>query len=74
MRCDLCKGKVQKSFISYALFYEGHWIVVENVPAKVCQQCGEKLFSPNTVDHLQKIIWDKKTPQKKIQTPLYAYH
>lgn len=74
MRCDLCKGKVQKNFISYTLFYEGHWIIVDNVPAKVCRQCGEKLFSPKTVERLQKIVWDKKSPSKKVQTPLYAYH
>jgi YgiT-type zinc finger domain-containing protein len=74
MRCDLCKGRVKKSLIGYTLFYEGHWIIVDNVPAKVCQQCGEKLFSPRTVERLQKIIWDKRPPRRKIQTPLYAYH
>lgn len=50
MRCDLCKGRVKQSFIGYTIFYEGHWIIVDNVPAKVCQQCGEKLFSPSTVE------------------------
>jgi len=71
MKCDLCGGKVEKKLVSYTLFYEGHWIIVENVPAKVCRQCGEKLFSPPTVERLQKIIWGKKKPQRKIKTPVF---
>lgn len=39
--------------------------------AKVCQQCGEKLFDPEAVERLQKIIWDKQTPQKKIKIPIF---
>ncbi len=71
MKCDLCGGKVEKKLISYTLFYEGNWIVVENVPAKVCRQCGEKLFDPDTVDRLQNIIWSKQKPAKKIGMPVF---
>ena len=72
MRCDLCGGRIEKKRVSYTLFYEGHWIIVEGVPAKVCQQCGEKLFSPKTVEELEKVIWNKRSPQKRIETPVYA--
>lgn len=58
--------------VSYTLFYEGHWIIVEDVPAKVCQQCGEKLFGPQVVERLQKIIWSKQRPQKRMETPVYS--
>ena len=71
MKCELCRGKVRKELISYTLFYEGHWIIVENVPAKVCQQCGEKLFEPKVVERLQKIVWNKQAPHKKIKTPVF---
>ena len=71
MRCDLCGGKVEKKLVGYTLFYEGHWIIVENVPAKVCRQCGEKLFDPKVVERLQRIIWNKQMPRKKIKTPVF---
>ncbi len=71
MKCDLCKGRVEKKLISYTLFYEGHWIIVENVAARVCQQCGEKLFEPEVVERLQKVVWNKQTPHKKIKTPVF---
>lgn len=60
-----------KKLVSYTIFYEGHWIIVENVPAKLCNQCGEKLFEPRAVERLQKIIWDKHIPQRKIKTPVF---
>jgi YgiT-type zinc finger domain-containing protein len=71
MKCDLCEGKVVKKKVSYILFYEGKWIIVENVPAMVCNQCGEKLFDPDTVGRLQTIIWSKQKPIKKIETLVF---
>ena len=71
MKCDLCGGTVSSEKVSYTLFYEGHWIIVENVPAKICRQCGEKLFAPDTVDQLQNIIWKKRKPERKVETPVF---
>jgi len=73
MKCDLCGGKVTQELTSYTLFYEGQWIIVENVPARVCHQCGEKLFTPQTVEKLQKIIWEHHKPVKKVETPVYEF-
>ena len=71
MRCDLCGGRLIKKETSYTIFYEGHWVIVEHVPAKVCLQCGESLFNPETVEALQKTIWSKRKPNKKIETPVF---
>lgn len=71
MKCQCCGGAVQKRNVSYTLFYDGRWVIVENVPAKVCKQCGEKLFSPRVVEKLQKVIWSKQKPYKKIETPVF---
>ena len=71
MECDLCGGKIINKKVSYSLFYEGHWVIVENVPANICQQCGERLFAPEVVEELQNVIWSKKAPVKKIETPVF---
>ena len=31
-------------------------VVVEHIPAKVCDQCGERLYSSETVERLQKMV------------------
>ena len=39
--------------VSYTLELEGRFVIVEGVPARVCLETGETLFSPETVDQLQ---------------------
>ena len=71
MRCDICGGKREKKLVSYNIIFEGRLVVVENVPAEVCGQCGEQYFAPNTVEILQKTVWSKKKPKRIIETPVY---
>jgi len=71
MRCDICGGKRRRTRVTYSVVYNGKPVVVENVPAEVCEQCGEQYFDPDTVEALQKTIGGKKKPQKVIKTPVY---
>ena len=32
-------------------------IVIERVPARVCLETGEKLYSPETVERIQAMAW-----------------
>lgn len=59
--------------VTYTLEFEGKLYVIENVPAKVCRETGEQLFSPETVGHLQRTIWEKMKPKRVIETPVYEY-
>jgi len=52
---------------------KGKFYLIENVPARICQETGEQYFSPETVEHLQRTIWEKKPPKKFIETPVYEY-
>lgn len=71
MKCDVCGGTRTHSLISYTILYKGSPVVVENVRADVCQQCGEQYFEPATVEMLQKVVWSKKKPKRTIKTPVY---
>jgi len=71
MRCDLCRGQMKKQSVRYVLLYENRFVIVENVPANVCQQCGEKLFAPDIVGQLQDIVLKNQRPVKTIEAPVY---
>lgn len=73
MRCNICGGKYVEKRITYTIEIDNKFILVENVPAKVCSQCGEELFSPDTVEKLQKTVWSKIKPRRIIQTPVYNF-
>ncbi len=59
--------------VTYTLEVKGQLIVIENVPARVNVETGEQLFSPETVERLQKMIWEQKKPKRMIQVPVYEY-
>ena len=67
------KETMIESRVTYTLEHDGKFFIVENVPARVCKESGEQFFSPETVEHIQDIIKEKKRPDKMIETPVYNY-
>ena len=59
--------------VTYTLKTGDQLVVVENVPARVCRETGEQLFSPATVEHLQQLISGTVQPRRTIQTPVYDF-
>ncbi len=73
MTCDLCRSPLIEQEVTYAVELDGTWIIVEHVPSKVCPQCGERLFSPETVERLQRIAWDQQAPSRILETPVFDF-
>jgi YgiT-type zinc finger domain-containing protein len=59
--------------VTYSQELEGRFVVVENVPARVCRETGETLFSPETVDRLHALIRGRLRPVRVIETPVYEF-
>lgn len=59
--------------VTYSLEVEGRFVVVEQVPARVSLRTGERFFAPETVEHLQGIVWGQAVPSRVIQTPVYEF-
>jgi hypothetical protein len=65
--------RLEERRITYTLEVDGQLIVVENVPARVNIETGEQLFAPDTVERLQRTIWEQRKPERIIQVPVYAF-
>ncbi len=59
--------------VTYTLEVQDRFIIIEHVPARVSLQTGERLFSPDTVEQLQTIVWDEKAPSRVIETPVFDF-
>lgn len=56
MNCFLCKGDMESQNVTHTADL-GHCIViVKNVPAMVCTQCGEVWYSGTVMKQLEKIV------------------
>ena len=59
--------------VTYALEIGDRFVLIENVPAKVCLETGERLFSPETVERLQQVVWEQREPVRVIETPVFEF-
>ncbi|MBL7199700.1 MAG: YgiT-type zinc finger protein [Anaerolineae bacterium] len=59
--------------VTYTIQVDGKFIIIENVPARVCLETGERLFSPETVERLQRTVWEKRKPDRVIETPVFEF-
>ena len=59
--------------VTYTIELDGKFIIVENVPARVCLETGERFFAPETVERLQQTVWEGQEPQRVIETPVFEF-
>ena len=67
------KETMKDARVTYTLEKDSKFYIIENVPARVCQETGEQFFAPSTVDSLQKIILTGIKPKKTIETPIFEF-
>jgi len=59
--------------VTYVLEVDGRFVIIENVPARVCLETGERFFSPETVERLQQTVWGQEKPSRVIETPVFEF-
>lgn len=52
---------------------DGRVVIVENVPARVDVETGERFFSPETLERLQGIVWGESEPDRVAATPVFRF-
>ena len=74
MKCEVCAAGVRRpELIRYNLSVGDRLILIEHVPAEVCDRCSEITLSPGVVDKLQQTIWLQGPPARVIDTPVYEF-
>ena len=66
-----CHGRYQESSVIHTVRYQGSIVVIDHVPAEVCDLCGDVLFTPETVTHSEHLLTQQSTPERSV--PLYEY-
>ncbi len=70
--CPRCKLEaLEFQAIQYSQEFEGKFFIIENVPAKVCSQCGEIIISETVAEKIQKLVWSGAKPKRIAQVPVY---
>ena len=59
--------------VTYITEVDGRVIIIERVPARVSLSTGERLYSPETVERIQAIIWGQAPPARTVSAPVYEF-
>ena len=65
--CMYCKGKdFFESTTTHVVNYKNCLIIIKNVPCIECEQCGEKFYTDEVAEILDKIIFTAKNFSQEI--------
>ena len=68
--CSFCGGEVKEDKVELDYRYQEELFIFQNVPAGVCQQCGEKYLSAKVAKEIEHRIQTKKKWDKTISVPV----
>ncbi len=73
MKCAFCGGKLEHRNVTFVYDYDRDYFLIENVPAEVCVQCGEKTYSPKVTDDLIHLAKQRLKPVRTVNVPVFDY-
>lgn len=68
--CSFCGGEVKEHRVELDYRYKGKLFIFQNVPAGVCQQCGEKYLTAKIAKEIERRIQTKEKWDKTISVPI----
>lgn len=73
MRCNIegCPGGYEQREVVHTVRQGNRIIVIDHVPAEICNNCGDVLFTPDTVRKIEAL---RRTAIPPVRTvPLYDF-
>ncbi|MBZ0167814.1 hypothetical protein MELA_02898 [Candidatus Methylomirabilis lanthanidiphila] len=71
--CHVCGHTAARSeFVSEVFTIDGRRVLVEHIPAQVCQRCGEATFSRETTEQIRQLVRGAGQPIKTVPLEVFA--
>jgi len=72
MKCTLCKANLTKGKVNHIVDLGDGIIIIKNVPANICNQCGEYYVDTQIALKLESIIEEVK--KNKVEVFIVSYN
>jgi YgiT-type zinc finger domain-containing protein len=70
--CEYCGGPIVERRVTLHRKVKKNHVLIENVPAGVCTQCGTRCFAANVLKTVEESIRGRKRAARKVVVPVYA--
>lgn len=71
--CYFCKGKVVQGKTKVDFRWGRKLKVIENVPAGICQQCGERYFHSTVYKAMEKLVTSRVKPSARLSVDVVRF-
>lgn len=73
-RCDVCGSTIAYDQTTSEVFLiEGTRVLVQDIPVRVCANCGELVFSRETTERVRRMVHGEAQPIGRVQLDVFAY-
>ncbi len=70
--CEYCSGTIVEKRVTLHRRVDGNYVLIENVPAGVCMQCGTRYYAANVLKTIEESIRGRRKAERKILVPVYS--
>lgn len=56
MKCMHCQGEMKRGTAPFHIDRKGYHVLLDSIPAWVCEQCGEPYFEEKEVNVIQDLV------------------
>ncbi|MFT5369026.1 MAG: YgiT-type zinc finger domain-containing protein [Candidatus Latescibacterota bacterium] len=71
VKCPVCQNHMIRTTIRYTQEWNDKLVAFDNVPADVCETCGEQVLEGHIVDKINQTLSSMEPPDKQLKVPLY---
>ena len=72
-KCYFCKGKVRKQLTVVDYRWGDKLMIIKDVPAQVCAQCGEKYFDAEVSRQMEHIVLKGDEVSTSVTVPVFGF-
>jgi YgiT-type zinc finger domain-containing protein len=66
MTCFFCKGRLENKLTTFTTEIDGNVVIIRNVPALVCTQCGEVSYSTDVMQQIEAVTKEMRAQESRL--------
>lgn len=70
--CEYCGGSLVEKRVTLHRKVRGRYVLIENVPAGVCGQCGTRHYAANVLKTIGESVRGRRKAEREVLVPVYS--
>lgn len=70
--CEYCDGPIVEKRVTLHRKVKGNYVLIENVPAGVCTQCGTRYYAVNVLKTIEESVRGRRKAEREVLVQVYS--